>query len=338
MKAGVCFNYAVIGVLVATIISVMTSVAPGISFWGFHRKYDGLLLLIVCVFLFYIILCNVKKKDIDGFIWVFIGVGCLCSLYGVYQSFGMDPVDKVIDLDYKRWPGSTFGRAAFFGAYLTVVIPLSFYMLLKFKKWWMYLVVGLLLYALVLTKARASFVGVFVGMLYFVLLCRCYISFRLIGVVLGFIIILNVVLPESPVKRLIEYSSARETRHEIWHVGYSIIKDNRWFGIGPDCLPLVYGNYRIAEYGEVGALKARLHNEWLDILVDTGIIGLVAWLSFYVQYFRLSWYGRNRMVTIALSSSLLGYLVQNQFSFGMIPNILVMWYLVGLTVVSVRSQ
>ena len=340
-------NYPIIAILVTTFVAMVYSIAPGIAFYGVSRKYDGFLCLTVFVFLFYIIQMAVKRKDIEKFVIAFISIAFVVCVYALCQKFRLDPYEGMIGPDndaglmYVASPGSTFGRSCFLAGFLVVIPPLALYMVLKSQDWrrWMYVVMlGMVLYVIVLTKSRAGLLGMVVSLACFVIGCRHYISFKLVGIILGLVIALNVFIPGSPGKRLV--ASSVDARLEIWHLGWQMIKDRPWVGYGQDCLRLIYGGYYMQEYGRApgaGEQQKSLHNEMLDILVDTGVVGLAPWIFFYVQYFWMVWRGMRCMITLALGSSVLGYFVQNQFSYGTTPNMLVFWYLVALTVVSVRK-
>ena len=339
-KVGI--NCAIIGVLGVTGLATIFSVSPMTSFLGSNRRLDGLLSLMAYLFLFYMIVMCVRKKDIDKFIFVFIGIAVVTSIYGLCQKYRLDPLEGLLSIHksaplfFVDRPGSTFGNPAFFSAFLGVVVPLIVYAIIKYRQWWMCLVLGIVLYAMILTQTRSAFIGLLVAMVYFVIQSRYYAIFKLILIVLVFIAILSVLVPDSPAKRIVNITG-NAPRLQIYNVGWELIKDRPWLGYGPDCLGFVYDNYHASLYGSM-SYQTRLHNEELDIIVDTGIIGLVAWVFFYVQYFRLAWKGRHNMITVALSSSVLGYLVQNQFSFGMMPNILTFWFLIALTVVSTGRE
>lgn len=72
-------------------------------------------------------------------------------------------------------------------------------------------------------------------------------------------------------------SSAQPTRFEYWLVASDMLRDYPWLGVGPD-------NYRWRFAGYSGVpddnLGVHAHNQYLEALADTGILGLLtlAWL------------------------------------------------------------
>lgn len=108
-------------------------------------------------------------------------------------------------------------------------------------------------------------------------------------------------------------------------------------GVGPDCmwefltkdgsqglLAMVQGRFG-------RAVLANAHNEWLTILVDTGIIGFIGYVgmivSAIVRYVRRR--GENK-IAAAVGICLLAYTVNNMFSFQQAMNVSTMFVLLGM--------
>jgi O-antigen ligase len=74
-----------------------------------------------------------------------------------------------------------------------------------------------------------------------------------------------------------ESSALQPARTEFWSVAIGMLRDHPWFGVGPD-------NYRwqFMAYSGVDAdnLGIHAHNQYLETLADTGVLGLItfAWL------------------------------------------------------------
>jgi O-antigen ligase len=70
-----------------------------------------------------------------------------------------------------------------------------------------------------------------------------------------------------------EYSLSQFTsnRSDLWEIGYNILLDNLFFGVGLD------NHYDLMEAkGAIG--KSRVHNIVLDILVQLGVFGFISFL------------------------------------------------------------
>jgi O-antigen ligase len=69
----------------------------------------------------------------------------------------------------------------------------------------------------------------------------------------------------------------------MWRSGIAIWREHPWMGVGPGGVKRKYRNYAQAE-----ALRKRtghLHNSALQILVELGVAGLLAWLWIWAAFF-----------------------------------------------------
>ncbi|MGR3293195.1 MAG: O-antigen ligase family protein, partial [Candidatus Scalindua sp.] len=127
--------------------------------------------------------------------------------------------------------------------------------------------------------------------------------------------------------------------------GLKIIYDYPILGIGPDTLGMIYPQYLAEVYKEKGEYRHfenqnRIHNDFLDIAVSRGLLGLGVYLWFIFAYARMVWKGckkansSDKALIIGLCASCLAYFIQNQFSFGHIPILTLFWFLVAMSVVA----
>ncbi|MEK7275652.1 MAG: O-antigen ligase family protein, partial [Candidatus Desantisbacteria bacterium] len=111
----------------------------------------------------------------------------------------------------------------------------------------------------------------------------------------------------------------------IWKTAIEIVKDHPLFGIGIDTLSLIYPLYLRdifpEEYGSMGQVADKTHNDLLDHAVCQGLIGLGVYLWGLLAFFAIAWrfyrYSSSvdRPIFIAFISFAIGFLIQNQFSF-----------------------
>lgn len=128
-----------------------------------------------------------------------------------------------------------------------------------------------------------------------------------------------------------------------------IIKDYPILGIGPDTTGIVYQKYLAkvfsveeSDNGFQFPRQDRIHNDILDTTVTRGFIGLATYLWLLValgvyvikSYRRLT--NQHRIVLLGLSSGILCYLIQNEFSFGNTPVSTIFWILMGLCISVVK--
>ena len=74
-------------------------------------------------------------------------------------------------------------------------------------------------------------------------------------------------------------------RLALWKAGWEIFKDYPLTGCGFRCVDLVNSQYP----DPTGFVKRHrgMHNNFVQLAVDTGILGLTAWLGIWVYFFRL---------------------------------------------------
>ncbi len=336
--------WPIVAILASAIISTIFAVNPYLSFAGVYKRYGGLLSTMVYMALFFAVVEFVNRDRIKMFVNVVILTASVSAVYGVLQHFGIDPYNWTITFGFGTRSASTFGHPSFFGAYLVMTLPLVLYGVLQGNKW-MYPVAGLLIYAMFLSKTRSAFVGMIVALVYFFVLYRHKISYKVIGLVLAVIIGLSFVMPHSPVKRFgydlknWKPSGTIGYRLRIGMTCLDIIRDYPIFGVGMDCLGTKYATYYETRYEEkCKGNNNRAHNAILSILVEQGIIGLLAWLYIIVIYFRKVLANRDDLMIVTLSSGVVAYMVQNMFSFGGVGITPLFWMLIALTIISIKEK
>jgi O-antigen ligase/tetratricopeptide (TPR) repeat protein len=105
-----------------------------------------------------------------------------------------------------------------------------------------------------------------------------------------------------------------QQRLYLWRGAWNMFKHNPLFGVGPGNMSRVYNLYRSIEAGSGFAHSQQLHNTYLQIVGELGLLGLSAVIIFFVQLGYL-WYRLTRILSeprqqyllYAIAASLLGY-------------------------------
>jgi putative inorganic carbon (HCO3(-)) transporter len=132
-----------------------------------------------------------------------------------------------------------------------------------------------------------------------------------------------------------------EHRLEIWSRAQYAIADSPFTGPGLDVfqyvMPVMYPLFQT----DPGRLVPHAHNEFLQVALDMGLPGLVAWQALYIVTFWMLWQayqrGRGSLVrALALGSggALIGHLVYAMTDCAVLdakPNV-VFWVVVGLSI------
>ena len=74
-----------------------------------------------------------------------------------------------------------------------------------------------------------------------------------------------------------------QIRLQLWNGGWQIFKDHPIIGCGFKCVDTIFPKY--PEHAKVLQRYKGMHNNLIQMSVDTGIVGLVSWTSIWVGYF-----------------------------------------------------
>src|SRR3989339_695109 len=291
-------------------ISSALSIAPYFSFKGYFLREEGFYTLACYLITFFIILGNLTGKDqLNRLIHTMILSATIVSVYGILQYFKIDTVS---------WAGgertrvtTTLGGPIFAGAYLIMIIPLILarlmeYIIAGFRKNFpiiiLYaLILSINIYCMLLTKSRGPFVGFIISLfLYFVLFVRLrqmkrlFLSVVAITVIfITFLVVLNI--PQGPLSGLQPHfgriaqiyeteGGGGKVRLLIWESAIDILKSSPQrlaFGHGLESLFPLYQKHIPSSFGryEGSSIPDHSHNDTFDMLITSGILGLLEYLS-----------------------------------------------------------
>jgi len=297
-------------------------------------KSSVLVLMMHIAFIaFYFIITNTIKtrKQLFSLAAVLVLATSLAALYGLYQykfvgSTSEAWIDTTMFEDIKSRVGSTFENPNVFGEYLVLIIPVAIAMLWGSKNWLSRIAalgLGLImLAALAVTYSRGAYIGLVLALgLFAVLRDRRFVLLGVVGLFL-----LPFVLPPSVINRFASIGNLQDTsssyRISVWLGSLRIAKDF-WpsgIGLGIEPFKLIYPKYSLT-----AAYAHHSHNIYIELLIETGIVGFILFLSMLVVFYKEIFAGfyktRDRFIStfmIAVGAGLTGYLAQ-----GMVENI---WY------------
>ncbi|KAF0135307.1 MAG: hypothetical protein FD145_133 [Candidatus Saganbacteria bacterium] len=144
---------------------------------------------------------------------------------------------------------------------------------------------------------------------------------------------------ELKAKKNVELKGAAGSRGETWKSAFRIISDNPVFGIGPEALKMVFPRYEteLFRFKEDFHVKQdRCHNETFDVPVTKGLLGLFTYLIIIYLVFKtglIKWKNADpnkKALIAAILAAASTYLIQNQFSFGVIAITSLFWIIWGM--------
>jgi O-antigen ligase len=148
---------------------------------------------------------------------------------------------------------------------------------------WLYISSIIITICLTLTLTRLIWLGTLCGLALLVFTRKKIL-------IIAFLIVLTVAFFLSPTliqerfQSIVDFNDATSTlRIQMWTASLDVIKDYPLTGCGYECLYLIYDQY--PQHPILQEFYYNLHNNIFQITVDSGLIGLGAWLGLWVAYF-----------------------------------------------------
>lgn len=331
-----------------TAVSAVLGVNAYHSFWSNYERMAGVI-AIWHYLVFFFITFNVfkTKEEWLQFFNVSVMVSVLEAFYGIGQSLGIQSLQHGSGA---RIDG-TIGNAAFLAGYMLINALFALWLMLEKKNasWRIFYggVILLDLFALFQTETRGAVLALgasLIALAVFAIFApknsltalpfkkpeklKIYASIMLVAVILAAVGIYvfrdSKLIASSPALSRVANISLTEatsqTRLMAWKMSLEGFKDRPIFGWGPENYYVVFNKYYNPDLYPVESWFDRSHNAYLDVLVNTGIVGFLAYCWMFVLAF---WFlfkahknGKINYPTLAIFVViLLAYGIQNVFLF-----------------------
>lgn len=288
-----------------------------------------ILLVYFALMMFYFVVINTVKtqKQLFDLLKLFVLSGLLVCAYGIFQYlFGWNLetswVDQDMFGDIKMRIYSTLENPNVLGEFILLVLPLSIAMILISKKPFSKLVFAgfsaVMAVALVLTFSRGCWLGFMASIAIFI----TFATGKLWGLALITLPLAPFILPESIINRFTSIGNVSDSstsyRVSIWLGTISMLKDY-WIsgiGLGTDAFTQVY-----PFYAHNLVVAQHPHNLFLNIISESGIIGLVLFILLVFIFIKKLITGHHYLgkghalstVMVAIGAALIGFLIQGMF-------------------------
>lgn len=296
--------------------------------------------------LFFALMARVlrSRRLRSGIITVYLHVALIVSVYGLRQwIFGAAQLATWVDAESTLAKTtrvySYLGNPNLLAAYLVPAIALSLGAIFAWRGWvckaLAVVMFGVNSLCLILTFSRGGWIGLVVMFFTFLLLLFYWFSVNLppfwrtwslpilLGGMAGFVVL--AVLFVEPVRDRVfsmfvgREDSSNNFRLNVWAAVQEMIADRPILGIGPGntAFNKVYPLYMRPRYTALSA-----YSVWLEVLVETGFIGLMCFLWLLLVTFNQGWQQLRRLRElgsqqafwlIAAIASLLGMLAHGTF-------------------------
>lgn len=307
--------YPIAGFTAVGLISSLFSIMPGVSFFGLFNTYQGSLTMVANLLIFSFISIGGRKEWIRSAYYI-IAFACLVNaIYTIFQAFGIDPLKTIIyDSAPLAW-GFT-GNPNMDANYIMMTIPY----LIVLPLFMVFPSMGV-----ILSLSRTGIIGlIFLAFYYFQRLVRLPVILFVIPIMLVPSIITidycsredcsyekNKIL--NKLSRLTDY--VRDPRYHLIKESLPIVAKSPIIGIGPSMFRFYHLRRITKENARLHstAIYDSTHNNYLDYLITTGILGFLLYIYILIRAWYMSF--RFKSIDVALHLSLVAYIFWSFFSF-----------------------
>ena len=278
---------------IPVLLFVLASLLAVADAYDVSHSYKSLKKLLEFLIFFWVLNCVRENNLRDSLSLVLIASATLVGLFGLYQYW--QDLEQTISIESSNRPeGSLSTYMTFAGLLMLVgVLALAWAMFQKPMQRWVWASIGIITLALLLTLTRQAWLGFLIGSVFLVFVWRK----KMLLLLPIMLLVVYTVTPLSVQTRILGSFSGMdttfETRTNLWQVGWEIFKDYPLTGCGFSCVDLINNQYPDPLYEKTHDLRRSvkylqgMHNNFMQLAVDTGILGLTAWLGIWVCFFRL---------------------------------------------------
>ncbi len=337
--------------LFIVVLAGIFAVDAGTAIWSNFERGEGVVQFIH-LFAFFALLATLfrDEKEWRMIFKASLAAGALIVLYGIFAGLGFRSFIGPAFAEGVRFQGS-LGNAAYVGVYFLFALFYSLYLSITSRaKHFLFLVAGASALIIFLAQTRGPFFGLAAGVLAFLAMLivrstawrkRALIALVILTLFGGSLFLFHDTpfVKSLPSARLFNAgftTSSWESRLWVWHAAFEGFKERPLLGWGPENFSFVFDKYFDTRHYVPNVPSDtwydRAHNVFVDYLVTTGALGLIAFLSIFFfafaavrrarDYFSRQWGGNEQKSFFAqalLVSILIAYLMQGIVLFDILP-------------------
>ena len=270
--------------LTFTLITVISTIGSIDVAYSLHniRKYT-----ILSFFLFFAIVSNIREsKDIEILLFALLVSTGLFSVLGLIDYLAFESsFGSRLDFPYFHTNVNRFAKL------YDVVIPVNMALILvtndKIKKTFLIIILLLSISTILLMQTRGSCVVIFMGLVAITSVYRRKILIGMLAIPFLFVIMMPTTMATraQEILRFEDYLKMGGPLHKrpnAWRGALRIIAENPLFGLG-----VGKSNFGTAvkKFHDLDYRQDHAHNTYLQISVETGLIGLAAFLWLFGSFF-----------------------------------------------------
>ena len=337
---GTWVGIAILAFCLAYIISLTTAV-------NLESSIHYMKKLIQVIIFFWVANAVQDEKQRNILVSVIIFAAVASALHGIFSE-NLDPL--YIEQSLRRTIGTMSVPSTFGGLLmLTGLVALGRFLFHEPKNFWLLGGVGVISVGLIPVLARQAWLGFLVGSIFLIFLWRKKFLWA-IPLVLVLVFMLSPKPYKNRMESMLDIKNDRslQIRQFVWEGGWEIFKDYPITGCGYKCVDKIHSRY--PDPTGFVRLNRGMHSNLIQLLIDTGIVGFVAWLSIWGAYFteifkrcqvltRDKTLGSSKGLLLGCSAAILGFLVGGFFESNFYDSevIMLVYFLMGISLAKVKN-
>jgi putative inorganic carbon (hco3(-)) transporter len=346
----------------SSLLSTIFSIDPHTSLEGYYSRFHGgFLSTISYILLYYAFISNLDKQKALKTLYILLSSAFLITFYAVLEKFGIDAKYWVQDVQNRVF--STLGQPNWLGAFINslIFIPLALGLKTKkkekVKKTIFFGLSFIMFLALIFTNSKSAILAFWLSFFVFSFFL-VYLNKKLLKT-LGIIFFLSIFIylglgqktyqyikktplwlgiftqkqlisppPQPAQEKYIPYiSESSDIRKVVWKGALKIFANYPFLGSGIETFAYSYYQFKPIEHNllsEWDFLYNKAHNEFLNILANQGLLGILTYLglitAFLVSTIKTFFKKKtkSKLLLTAFLSSYTSILITNFFGFSVV--------------------
>lgn len=247
---------------------------------------------------FFLVVNNIQREtEVESLLTILILTSTLVAIYAIWQHYGGMDLYRQKTLEPRGGVFISLGlfdHHLTFGGYWMLVFLLASTFLLYRKRSGLFRILldfaapALLGLSLVFSYARSAWFGALTGIVALGLLKGGrFVCFMIIGVLV--VCVLVFVIEPTSLERIKEIDLSKDrpesTRVRLWQTSINMMKAKPIWGIGLGNFGQFFDRYKVEGIYDT---TCHPHNDFLNVAVNSGLLGLLAYLSIWVVFLRSS--------------------------------------------------
>ena len=302
---------------------VLACLIAVVNAYDVNYSYSSLKKLLEFLIFFWVLNCVRDNNLRNSLSLILITSATLAGLFGLYQYwqvFDFNQKYSIFVITENRAEGTLSTYMTFAGLLMLAgVIALAKILFQKPTHKWLLGSIGIITLSLLLNLSRQAWFGFLIALIFLVFFWRKKILL-LIPIMLLVIYVASPLSVQQRAKSMLSGEDRTFTmRTALWKGGWKIFKDYPLTGCGFRCVDLVNSQYPDPT-GYVGRFRG-MHNNLIQVAVDTGILGVTAWLGIWFYFFRFLYHkaitleknANERWVILGSAAAMLAFLAAGFF-------------------------